>query len=65
VLGLAGLEELVRAAGRTAQQFHQDIHEIISDLSLMIRPTLTIVDGDHMLMENGPTGGDPTYVSAR
>ena len=28
----------------------------------MIRPTLTILDGTHVLMEHGPTGGDPASV---
>jgi len=31
-------------------------------LSIMIRPTLTILDGTNVLMENGPTGGDPSNV---
>jgi uncharacterized protein (DUF362 family) len=48
--------------GGRRNQFHQDIHEIVSDLSIMIRPTLTIVDGTRVLMENGPTGGDPSNV---
>ena len=48
--------------GGRRNQFHQDIHAIISDLSIMIRPTLTIVDGSRVLMENGPTGGDPSNV---
>ena len=43
-------------------QFHQDIHTIIADLSIMIKPTLTILDGSKILMRNGPTGGDPAYV---
>ena len=30
----------------------------------MIQPTLTILDGTRVLMENGPTGGDPANVKA-
>jgi len=37
--------------------FHQDIHTIIRDLALMIRPTLVILDGTTVMMHNGPTGG--------
>lgn len=37
--------------------FHQDIHRIISELALMIRPTLVVLDGTETLMTNGPTGG--------
>ncbi len=38
-------------------QFHQAIHEIISDLGLMMKPTLVVVDGTRVMMRNGPTGG--------
>lgn len=48
--------------GGRRNQFHQDIHGIISDLSILIRPTLSILDGSRILMRNGPTGGDPAYV---
>ncbi|MFP6581685.1 MAG: DUF362 domain-containing protein, partial [Candidatus Hydrogenedentota bacterium] len=48
--------------GGTRNRFHQDIHGIISDLSIMMRPTMTIIDGTNVMMENGPTGGDPSNV---
>jgi uncharacterized protein (DUF362 family) len=48
--------------GGERNRFHQDIHEIISDLGIMIKPTLAVLDGTHVLMKNGPTGGDPSYV---
>lgn len=57
-----GLKNWYGLLGGRRNQFHQNIHEIISDLSIMIKPTLTILDGTHILMENGPTGGDPSYV---
>ena len=50
--------------GGTRNQFHQDIHGIVSDLSIMIRPTMNIMDGTNVMMENGPTGGDPSNVKA-
>ncbi len=37
--------------------FHQDINTIISELALMITPTLVILDGFDVMMNNGPTGG--------
>jgi uncharacterized protein (DUF362 family) len=43
--------------GNPRNQFHQDIHGIISDFALMIQPTLIIADGRRLLMRNGPTGG--------
>ena len=43
--------------GNPRNQFHQNIHGIISDFALMMRPTLVIADGRKLLMRNGPTGG--------
>jgi uncharacterized protein (DUF362 family) len=57
-----GIKNWYGLLGGRRNQFHQDIHEIISDLSLMIRPTLTILDGTRVLMRNGPTGGNPADV---
>ena len=37
--------------------FHQDIQTIITELAMMIRPTLAILDGTTTMMSNGPTGG--------
>lgn len=38
-------------------QFHQAIHNIVSDLGMMMSPTLIVVDATRVLMKNGPTGG--------
>jgi uncharacterized protein (DUF362 family) len=43
--------------GGRRNQFHQAIHEVVSDLALMISPTLVIADGTRVMMRNGPTGG--------
>ncbi|MCH8076690.1 MAG: DUF362 domain-containing protein [SAR324 cluster bacterium] len=59
-----GIKNWYGLLGGRRNQFHQRIHQIVSDLSIMIRPTLTIVDGTRVLMRNGPTGGDPTNVKA-
>ena len=37
--------------------FHQDIQTIITELAMMIRPTLVVLDGTTTMMTNGPTGG--------
>lgn len=57
-----GIKNWYGLLGGRRNQFHQDIHEIVSDLSIMIRPTLSILDGTNVLMANGPTGGDPANV---
>ncbi|MBI2567538.1 MAG: DUF362 domain-containing protein [Candidatus Schekmanbacteria bacterium] len=61
-LASMGMKNWYGLLGGRRNQFHQDIHELVSDLSLMIRPTLTILDGTYVLMRNGPTGGDPADV---
>jgi len=37
--------------------FHQDIHNIIKELAVMVKPSLVILDGTVTMMTNGPTGG--------
>jgi len=37
--------------------FHQDIHNTIKELAMMVKPTLVILDGVTTMMTNGPTGG--------
>ena len=42
--------------------FHQDIHNIIKELALMVKPTLVILDGTATMVTNGPTGGSLSDV---
>lgn len=37
--------------------FHQEIHEIIRELAMMVRPTFVVLDGTETMISNGPTGG--------
>jgi len=37
--------------------FHQDIHGIIMELAMMVKPTFVILDATTAMMTNGPTGG--------
>jgi uncharacterized protein (DUF362 family) len=37
--------------------FHQDVHTVIQELAMMIRPTVVVLDGITTMMTNGPTGG--------
>lgn len=37
--------------------FHQDIHNIIKELAMLVSPTLVVLDGTFTMMTNGPTGG--------
>jgi uncharacterized protein (DUF362 family) len=37
--------------------FHQDVHTLIQELAMLIRPTVVVLDGIQSMMTNGPTGG--------
>jgi uncharacterized protein (DUF362 family) len=50
--------------GGRRNQFHQDIHGIIADLALMMKPTLVLLDGTRVLFRSGPTGGSLADVRA-
>lgn len=50
--------------GGRRNQFHQDIHGIIADLALMLRPTFVVLDGTKVLFRSGPTGGNLSDVRA-
>jgi uncharacterized protein (DUF362 family) len=43
--------------GGRRNMFHQDIHNIIKELAMLVSPTLVILDGTTTMMTNGPTGG--------
>jgi uncharacterized protein (DUF362 family) len=48
--------------GGRRNQFHQDIHGIIADLALMLRPTFVVLDATRVLFRSGPTGGSLSDV---
>ena len=52
-----GMKNWYGLLGGRRNQFHQAIHNIVSDLGYMMQPTLMIVDGTRVMMHNGPTGG--------
>ena len=43
--------------GGRRNQFHQDIHGIITDLALMMKPTFVVLDATRVMFRSGPTGG--------
>lgn len=52
-----GIKNWYGLLGGRRNIFHQQIHTIIADLALMVKPTLVILDGTWSMMANGPTGG--------
>ncbi len=77
VIGIAPVKDHTRAQasmslknwygllGGRRNQFHQDIHNIIKELAMMMTPTLVILDGTRVMMRNGPTGGSLDDLAAR
>ena len=57
-----GLKNWYGLLGGRRNQFHQDIHGIITDLALMMRPTFVLLDGTRVLYRSGPTGGSLSDV---
>lgn len=37
--------------------FHQQVHELISELAVLFKPTFVVLDGTMTMFRNGPTGG--------
>lgn len=48
--------------GGSRRQIHQRLDESLADLSMVIKPTLTILDATRILIRNGPQGGNPEDV---
>ncbi|MCK4658624.1 MAG: DUF362 domain-containing protein [Phycisphaerae bacterium] len=57
-----GMKNWYGLLGGRRNQFHQAIHDIVSDLGLMVSPTLMIIDGTRVMLHNGPTGGQLSDV---
>lgn len=58
------LKNMYGLLGGRRNVFHQDINGIISELSLLVRPTLSVLDGTVSMMTNGPTGGSLSDLKA-
>lgn len=48
--------------GGSRRQIHQRLDESLVDLSMFVKPTLTILDATRILIRNGPQGGNPEDV---
>jgi uncharacterized protein (DUF362 family) len=44
------------------EQFHAGVGQYVSDLMLLVKPDLTVVDAVRILISNGPGGGSLSYV---
>jgi uncharacterized protein (DUF362 family) len=53
-----GIKNLMGVIGGSRRRLHQDIDQSLADLTLVIKPTITVLDAIRILTANGPTGGD-------
>lgn len=58
------LKNMYGLLGGRRNVFHQNINGIISELALLVRPTLSVLDGTVAMMTNGPTGGSLSDLKA-
>jgi uncharacterized protein (DUF362 family) len=58
------LKNMYGLLGGRRNVFHQDINGIITELALLLRPTLSVLDGTVSMMANGPTGGSLSDLKA-
>jgi uncharacterized protein (DUF362 family) len=59
------LKNWMGVMGGQRGRIHQKLGESLADLSLVIKPTLTILDAVRILTANGPQGGDLKDVKRR
>lgn len=52
------MKNLMGVMGSTRNKIHQRLDESLADLSLFVKPSLTILDAVRILTANGPSGGD-------
>ncbi len=59
------LKNLYGVLGGSRGIFHQDVHELIGELSRLVRPTLVVLDATWAMVRNGPTGGSTSDLEER
>lgn len=57
-----GLKNLMGVMGGSRGEIHTPFHQKIIDIAMHILPTLTIIDAYRILMQHGPSGGNPSDV---
>jgi len=51
------MKNLMGVQGGDRGKMHQEIHQNLADLNVMIRPTLNILDATRVMIAGGPSGG--------
>jgi uncharacterized protein (DUF362 family) len=56
------MKNLMGLQGGDRGKMHQEIHQNLADLNLIVRPTLNIIDATHVLIMEGPGGGRKEFA---
>jgi len=56
------MKNLMGVQGGDRAKMHQDIHQNLADLNVIVRPTFNLLDATRVMISGGPTGGRPDYV---
>jgi len=51
------MKNLMGVQGGDRGKMHQDIHQNLADLNVVVRPTFNILDATRVVIDNGPMGG--------
>lgn len=60
-----GLKNLMGVMGGNRGSLHNNFPQKMADINKHILPTLTIIDAYRILLDSGPSGGDPDDVEVR
>ncbi len=60
-----GMKNWIGAVGGRRSALHQDIHQVIVDLTRFFNPTLTLIDAIRVMIRNGPSGGSLSDVAVK
>jgi uncharacterized protein (DUF362 family) len=55
------MKNLMGLQGGDRGKMHQEIHQNLADLNVMVRPTLNILDATRVMVKSGPSGGRKDY----
>lgn len=58
----AATANLLGLLGGDRLRLHADIHDVLPQLATRLRPTLNIIDGQRVLVANGPLGGCTSLI---
>jgi uncharacterized protein (DUF362 family) len=53
-----GLKNIMGVIGNGRAKIHRNLGESVTDLNLVVRPKLTVIDATRILLRHGPTGGN-------